>query len=425
VGEALFFLFFFAVGGIGLAWIAVQYLLPEWRVRQDFVQGRCIVVDRRLLSRTEKQRTYYRPEVVIRYEVEGRPFETQTFDIHQSYSSDREQQQQRLEQFEVGRSYTCWYDPQDPSRAVMLRDSSLWMWLLSILPASFLLIGGAGTVRAILQSTTSAERRSALAGKATGIDLFDNARAHEIDYPQVPRTVNVTDSPGTRLAYRLPAELASGWRFFGTSLVCFFWNGVVLWAVVRVIVDFRSGRAGPLALLVVLLFVLGGAALAYQFIRRLRQVIAVGTTLVEIASHPLHPGQSCDLLIVQSGRTRVRSFEALLVCEEEASYLQGTDARTARQRVYQQRVVYREAVDVEPGHPLECDCVLKVPRTAMHSFKSQHNEIKWKLLVRAEMSGWTDFEKGFPMIVHPEPGLSTEPTAPPEPPVVREQAADA
>ena len=31
----------------------------------------------------------------------------------------------------------------------------------------------------------------------------------------------------------------------------------------------------------------------------------------------------------------------------------------------------------------------------MHSFKSDHNEVQWKLVVRADLAGWPSFERRF------------------------------
>ena len=39
----------------------------------------------------------------------------------------------------------------------------------------------------------------------------------------------------------------------------------------------------------------------------------------------------------------------------------------------------------------------------MHSFRSEHNEISWKLLVKGAVAGWPDYERSFPVIVHPGP----------------------
>jgi hypothetical protein len=47
-----------------------------------------------------------------------------------------------LDRFSVGHAYSCWYDPDEPGEAVLVRGyQSLW-WLL--FPWPFILIGGLG-----------------------------------------------------------------------------------------------------------------------------------------------------------------------------------------------------------------------------------------------------------------------------------------
>src|SRR4029079_15344020 len=78
VGEALFFGFFFAVGCAGV-WAMLDLLIvPEWRANPHFVETTCTVIEKRVGERDEKAGKKYRPEVTIRYEVEGKQYEPTT-----------------------------------------------------------------------------------------------------------------------------------------------------------------------------------------------------------------------------------------------------------------------------------------------------------------------------------------------------------
>ena len=59
--------------------------------------------------------TKYRPEITIRYHVDGTTYDETTYDITQRYSTDREAVQAIVAGFEVGKKYPCWYDPLDPT----------------------------------------------------------------------------------------------------------------------------------------------------------------------------------------------------------------------------------------------------------------------------------------------------------------------
>jgi len=38
----------------------------------------------------------------------------------------------------------------------------------------------------------------------------------------------------------------------------------------------------------------------------------------------------------------------------------------------------------------------------MHSFKSDHNEIHWSLVVEGKVRGWPDYQRWFPVVVYPD-----------------------
>ena len=400
-GEALFFLFFLGVGAAGLTFMLSRFLWPEWRANRHFVEHQCSVLKTRVASRQGANGLQFRPDILVQYEVDGQTFQTWTYDVHRVFSGGRDDKQMVIDRFEIAGKHPCWYDPLDPNTVILVKGYSGWMWLLLLLPGSFMIIGTVGVARAVLQSITSAERRAALAQKASHLDLFEDPRFHGGSYPNVPRMDNVTDSPGTRLAYRLPVEAAAGWTLFGMFLLCLLWNAIVVWAGIRWIGEHLSGRGSVLSTLVVVPFALAGVGLGYHFFRHLLVTTGVGASRLEISGHPLYPGKSYDLFISQSGRVSVKSLEAVLVCEEEATFRQGTDTRTRRQCVFRQTVYRRDSFEIRPGTPFEDLCKIPMPDDAMHSFQSDHNDVKWKLVVTADIAGWPDYQRSFPLIVHP------------------------
>ena len=56
-----------------------------------------------------------------------------------------------------------------------------------------------------------------------------------------------------------------------------------------------------------------------------------------------------------------------------------------------------------------------MPAGAMHSFKADHNEINWSLVVEGDVAGWPDYKRSFSVIVCPASGeprpMSAEPTS--------------
>jgi hypothetical protein len=107
------------------------------------------------------------------------------------------------------------------------------------------------------------------------------------------------------------------------------------------------------------------------------------------------------VFLSHDGRLAVERLELELVCDERATYHQGTDTRSETQRVYHQPVFARENFEIQQDRPFEQRCRLQIPAEAMHSFQADHNEVSWKLVVSGQAEGWPRFERAFPIIVLP------------------------
>ena len=66
-----------------------------------------------------------------------------------------------------------------------------------------------------------------LTQRAAQLDLFEVDASQPRTFPTVPADSNLTNSPGTTLAYRLPPAVTSGWRLLAVLAASLLWNGVV------------------------------------------------------------------------------------------------------------------------------------------------------------------------------------------------------
>jgi len=411
LGEAIFFALLLVLGCAGIVAGFVWLVIPEWRVHHGFVETTCLVLQKKLGEKEGDGGTLYRPEIQIEYEVHGIQHYRSTYDINydgaRAYSSDRDAAAAALEPFEKGRAYPCWYDPSQPDVAVVVRGYQGWLWLVFLVPGSFVAIGAGGLLYTLLRWGKSAERRAAMVQRAQPIELFDIDRPGETRLPNIPDLSDITSSPGTKLAYRLPLSHSPGWTLLGLAAACLLWNGSVSYFIVSAVRAYLAGQPDWLLTLFILPFLAIGIALVVCFVRQLVVATAVGPTLVEISDHPLLPGGEYRLLVSQSGRLNMRSLEVWLACREEATYRQGTNARTETRQVRRLPVFRREALAILPGEPFQAECSVCVPAGAMHSFRADHNEIDWSLVVRGEVVNRQAFERAFPVIVHPLSGAST------------------
>lgn len=284
------------------------------------------------------------------------------------------------------------------------------LWLAIVVLASFVLIGGGGVMFTVFQVTSSTERRSAIAQRAGDMERLPEGGVRARDYPTVPDDEDITNSPGIRLAYRLPLAESPAWQLMAATCFCLAWNGMSSVLGVVMIDGLLSRRPDWWLIGFTLPFVaIGGGAVVY-FVRLLRGHTGIGPTSVEVSAHPLVPGGGYEVYICQTGRLSVSSLEMYLVCEEVATYHQGTDVRTECRRVFEERVFRQTQFEVREGRAFEQECELRIPATGMHSFQGTYNAIQWKLVVRGNAKGWPVFVRCFPLVVWPrgEPRASDQ-----------------
>lgn len=402
LGEALFFGAFFVLGFGTFAYMIGALAWPEWRANRQFAPATCELLDKREgESVAQDESATFRPAFKIRYRVNDEPYvEDGVYDVTQHLMPDRQAVQAILNQFEIGQEYPCWYDPIDPHRVVLVRGYSPWLYVSLLIPLSFMIIGGGRLIYTLFHWNTSEERRSLLTQRAAQLDLFE-VESEQREFPTVPTDANLTNSPGTTLAYRLPITTTAGWTLFAASAACAVWNGIVMIFVGMAFSSFARGEPDWMLTLFIIPFVLFGIALLAYLIRQVMITTGVGPTRVEISAHPLSPGVPYDIFLSQAGRLTMNWLEVWLACDEKATYRQGTDTRTETRRVYEDRCFVRTDFEIHQGLPFESRCQVRVPETAMHSFHADHNEVRWKLLVKGSVIGWPDYQREFQIVVSP------------------------
>lgn len=385
-------------GATSLAGVLGTLTIAEWRANHEFVETTCTVVDKRVDQVVSEGRTHYRPEVTFRYQANGQEIETTGFDAAGVYFTDEEASRAALEKFATGSQYPCWYDPQDTKVAVVERGYSWYAWVIPLLPAALVAIGVGGLIYLFLTWGKSSEHRSLL--EQSNRDRFDGGGSTRPRFPNVPDEADAADSRGTTLHYRLPNVPVIS-SFFLTALAL-AWNAATAWFVIRAIIAFFAGRTDDYVYSPLLLpFVAAGGYLAYLAGRELLSSVGLEPTVVEISDHPLRPGEEYELYVSQAGRLTFKRLTVSLVCDEEATYRQGTNSHTHMQRVVETELFRREAFAIEHREPLAERFRFQVPPGAMHSFQADHNGVKWKLCVTGDLQKWPNFEREFALIVHP------------------------
>lgn len=271
-----------------------------------------------------------------------------------------------------------------------------------------LTLGSVGLVYTIIQLRISTERRAALARQASQLPLLHQATVSGDGYHQVPHDTDLTNSPGIRLAYRLPANESPVWQIGAAVTFFLLWITITISLSVAVLSRHSMDNPNWLLLFILVACTVVGCWSIFYLWRQLRRHAGIGPTSVEISDHPLYPGREYALFLSQAGHLQLESFRITLVCQESATYRQGTDTRTSIQPVYNQELLYREKIEVQAGIPFEQDCEFQVPREVMHSFQGTHNAVQWKLRVDVETREWPPFQRTFPVVLYPPPVSSRE-----------------
>jgi len=169
-------------------------------------------------------------------------------------------------------------------------------------------------------------------------------------------------------------------------------------ALARELATSRSGKKAsflvllifivPLVMLGVLLAAIAIVALPFLLIiPRTRRKVIGGLRawrrpiVVELSADPVCPGETVQGLVRFKKGGPLSSIHVALVCEERATYRQGSSSTTATEQVVDVSVY--EATDLQrvgPGDVFEFE--VQIPEDAMHSFTGGNNEIRWELRVR-------------------------------------------
>jgi hypothetical protein len=122
----------------------------------------------------------------------------------------------------------------------------------------------------------------------------------------------VVESPGVRLAYRLPIDAASGWVSATMAAVCIVWGILAVVGAVQILGEQVAGQPPWLLTLLMAALALASVWILAAFVRQILRQIAVGTTRLEVSDHPFYPGRTYRGFVSQAGRLHVRWFQVQL-----------------------------------------------------------------------------------------------------------------
>lgn len=375
----------FLAVGLGFGSFFAVHAWRDARVFTVWKAATCTILAKNLgsTSGSGKSGPSYRPEISFRYEVGGKPFSCTGWDswaLSGAYGGGSEKFYERvLDRYEEGVTYPCWYDPADPSNAVLVRRIRP-LYVVAVMPLAFTVLGAAG----LYATLAPPRRRLGLAAEAEARERSEAGHASAAGDAVARRRLAVRLEPETRPGTQSCVALlvAVALLFVGFIAGYSAWN------------EWQDGNLAPIPLLFVVVF--GGLGLVFLWIAAASGLAAkIPATIVEIERRSVAPGDSVDVVILQPGPLRLRSLQVRLVGREETPAREGSpDVTTLSDEVVGEigpTTIGRRA-------PLERRFTLRIPADAKPSSGGPPT-VSWRLEARGVPLVWPRFILAFPIMV--------------------------
>jgi len=385
-------------GGLGAGYVVVQKVRAGYRAHTEYVPATCTIINKQLIENSSSDGSTYRPEFTFRFCVQqgieegsGPEIVVTGYDGISIASSGRAGKEEVLAQYVVGASYTCWYDPLNPSQAVLVKPSA-WHLLWLLLPLTLMGFGFFVTRYSILRWVRGPTLETSQPPKT---EFGANHTMTFWSKKSIP--IDLKIERGQTLAWRLKPAQQEKSTAIGLAVFGLIWTGFTGTFWIHLLYNKEWFGVAFLGL-----FVLAGLGLLAVSVWQALIAWGIGETLVEVSTATPAPGESFEVRVAQAGRNlKVNRLSLYLACEEKATYGQGTRSRTDTEMILDELQAERTAFTVA-GRAEELRCKVTVPYGAMHSFDAENNKIIWKLCVKGDLERWPDFKREYLIRVEPE-----------------------
>lgn len=371
----MFFALFVLVGLGALIPFAMQ-AHRDWRIMTAYREAEAEVLSFRLVPSTTlfrwsgggtTEQTSQLPEFTFKFRVNGIPFIATGFDNLDGKAASFED----YRAFNTGGRYPCWYDPDQPERAVLRRHVHWPFYLGALIPGVFILMGGSLMLR-------SRRRR--------------------------PDTGHVRVTDGTHFRCHLHPVLSHQRLVLSLVVIELVLLGALLllwkasWSPARV-----TDLFGPMFYL----FIIVAAIFLFigRHLLRAWKAAHVPEPQVEIQQEPLAPGATTGLWVRQTGPIRAKSCIIELVCEEISSSIR----TPVRELLLDAQNVHLGSEP--PANERAFTLSITVPAKAKPSNRTLQSLRTWHIRVTRRLENGMTLESSFPFRVIKQ-GDSSNPITP-------------
>jgi hypothetical protein len=372
IGGLLFGAMFFGMGAL-FCWIMGVSPLLQALDSREWAETACIIDSSAVKRHHSSDGTTYSVAISYTYQVQGRHYQSDRYNFSSASSSGHRSKAAVVARYPVGSEQVCWFDPEDPSRAVLSRDIPSIVYFIFPFTSIFMLIG----LIALLGTAGLLPKRWALP--------FNNQHQR-------------VSSERTGRQKLKPSSTGIGKVFFVTFIAC-FWNGIVSVFMLQVIKSHQSGHPDWFLTLFMTPFVVVGIVLVFAI---LHSLLALANPKLELTLGESSPALGDRVQLDWSSSKplrRVRHLKISLQGIEAATYRRGTRSTTDRATFHDQTLLDL----ARPGTQQCGSCEFELPRESMHSFDSGNNKIIWQIVVEGDIPRYPDIKNSYPITVRPLP----------------------
>jgi hypothetical protein len=277
--------------------------------------------------------------------------------------------QRILNRYEVNSEQPCWVNKNDPSKAI-LRKWRYWSSLCGFYSFGIVLCVLGITILRILYEKHTARKQI----------LKRYEENHE------------NWKYGTEFLHVLEKDKES-WKSEWILL------GIVIWMVFSTTMTVVFLEQNDfLGLLISVPLILIGFALFGNYCRILL-FRHFGQTDVEMKFQPQPTGSTGQILVLQQKPIKVDLYSVILRCRELTTFTEGTNTRTDSKNVFQQTLYQESDFRVETELPFRRLLDFSIQENAPVSFKAEHNEIRWEIVITGTRRKHSVLERIFPFKV--------------------------
>ena len=387
-------LLFFAAG-MFFWWItSIGPLIASLRCG-DWVEVPCEIVGSEI---RHGHRNSVRPEIEFTYEFESLEYTSDTYDfttLNRIYPRCRE----IVDSQPVGKQTSCYVNPRDPTRAVIVRDFDFSI-LAFLFPLIFVVVGGAiiGFV-AFLKEAKSRQKGFLRTRSKDVSSIGKTAVAYS---PKDPMCIRASDRRDEQMEgpQNLKPEFPRKARFVGGLILTLFWNGSICTAIAVGLSDGRTGLGDKMEFApALILFVLACVGLFF-LVKTIEAFLGLYNPHVELAlsTGTATRGKPVKLAWKLSGNRS--SVKSLVIRAEAEEFGAITSEKSSK---YIRHVIETIPIDevIKSGEMESGQSVFTIPCDVMHTFEAGGSSVSWRIVVEAEVLNWPDIEERFEFRVQP------------------------